>query len=91
MQEDKMVVWGGFTNNRKGEKWKAREKRKDIPIWLQSSKEQQQEIRSFLKWTMQKKKKKKIEENNRMGKILDISSRKLQIGIREYFTERWAH
>ena len=58
MQEDKMVVWGGFTNNRKGEKWKAREKRKDIPIWTQSSKEQQQDIRSFLKWTMQKKKKK---------------------------------
>ena len=34
---------------------------------------------------------KEIEENNRMGKILEISSRKLQIGIREYFTERWAH
>ena len=23
----------------KGEKWKAKEKRKDIPIWMQSSKE----------------------------------------------------
>ena len=29
----------------KGEKWKAKEKRKDIPIWMQSSKEQQGETR----------------------------------------------
>ena len=27
------------------EKWKTKEKRKDIPIWMQSSKEQQGEIR----------------------------------------------
>ena len=29
---------------RKEEKWKAKEKRKDIPIWMQSSKEKQGEI-----------------------------------------------
>ena len=29
----------------KEEKWKAKEKRKDIPIWMQSSKEYQWEIR----------------------------------------------
>ena len=32
MQKSKMVVWGG-------EKQKAKEKRKDISIWMQSSKE----------------------------------------------------
>ena len=30
-----------------------------------------------------------IEENNRMGKILEISSRKLEIP-REHFMQRWA-
>ena len=39
MQKSKMVVWGGLTNNWKEEKWKAKEKKKDIPIWMQSSKE----------------------------------------------------
>ena len=29
----------------KKEKWKAKEKRKDIPIWMQSSKEYKGEIR----------------------------------------------
>ena len=32
---------------------------------------------------------KEIEENNRMGKIIEISSRKLEIP-REYFMQRWA-
>ena len=32
---------------------------------------------------------KEIEENNRMGKILEISSRKLEIP-REHFMQRWA-
>ena len=35
-------IAGGFFTNwaiRKEEKWKAKEKRKDIPIWIQSSKE----------------------------------------------------
>ena len=32
---------------------------------------------------------KEIEENNRMGKTRDISSRKLEIP-REHFTQRWA-
>ena len=44
MQKGKMVaeealqLW-------KEEMWKAKEKRQDIPIWMQSSKEQQGEIR----------------------------------------------
>ena len=33
-----MAVWGGLTNSCE-EKGKAKEKRKDIPIWMQSSKE----------------------------------------------------
>ena len=38
MQKGKMVVWGGLTNSfEKNEK--AKEKRNDIPIWMQSSKE----------------------------------------------------
>ena len=45
MQEGKIVVWGGLTNLRKEEKLKANEKRKDKPIWMQSSKEEQEEIR----------------------------------------------
>ena len=37
-KKGKMVVWGGFTNSYE-KKWKAKEKSKDIPIWMQSSKE----------------------------------------------------
>ena len=40
MQKGKMVVWGGLNKSlRKEKKQKAKEKRKDIPIWMQSSKE----------------------------------------------------
>ena len=35
----KMVIWEGLTNSWEKEKLKAEEKRKDIPIWIQSSKE----------------------------------------------------
>ena len=44
MQKGKTVVWEGF-KNRKEEELKAKEKRKDIPIWMQRSKEYQGEIR----------------------------------------------
>ena len=41
MQQGKMVVWGGLTNNweKKRSERKAKEKGKYIPIWMQSSKE----------------------------------------------------
>jgi len=41
-----MAVWGGLTDSceKKG-KGKAKEKKKDIPIWMQGSKEQQEETR----------------------------------------------
>ena len=35
MQKGKMVVWGGLTNSCEKKKWKAKNKRKDIPIWMQ--------------------------------------------------------
>ena len=38
MQKGKVAVWGGLTNSWEN-KWKAKEKRKDIPTWIQSSKE----------------------------------------------------
>ena len=38
MQEGKIVVWGGFTNNWE-KKQKAKEKKKDIPNWIQSCRE----------------------------------------------------
>ena len=44
MQKGKMAVWGGLKNSWE-EKRKAKEKRKDIPIWMQSFKEWQGEIR----------------------------------------------
>ena len=37
-KKGKMAVWWGLTNSCE-KKWKAKEKRKDIPIWMQSSKE----------------------------------------------------
>ena len=39
MQKGKMVVWGGLTNSKKRRDAKGKEKRKEIPIWIQSSKE----------------------------------------------------
>ena len=38
MQKGKMVVWGGHTNSWKKNR-SERQRRKDIPIWMQSSKE----------------------------------------------------
>ena len=38
MQKTKMAVWGGLTNSCEKRR-KAKEKRKDTPIWMQSSKE----------------------------------------------------
>ena len=39
MQKGKTVVQGGLTKMRKEKTQKARHKRKDIPIWMQTSKE----------------------------------------------------
>ena len=39
-----MAVWWDLTNSYE-KKWKAKEKRRDTPIWMQSFKEQQGEIK----------------------------------------------
>ena len=39
MQKDKMLSEEALQKVEKEEKWKAKEKRKDIPFWMQSSKE----------------------------------------------------
>ena len=43
-----------YKSLRKEVKWKAKEKRKDIPIWMQSSKEEQEDVKSLPKLTMQR-------------------------------------
>ena len=50
---------------RKEEKWKAKEKRKDIPIWMQR-------IARRYKKAFLSDQCKEIEENNRMGKTRDL-------------------
>ena len=67
----------------KEERWKTKEKRKDISIWMQSSKEEQEEIRKPSS-TINAKKSRKTTEWER----LEISSRKLEIP-REHFMQRW--
>ena len=61
-----MAVWGGFANcweKKKKKKLEAKEKRKDIAIWMQSSKEQQGDKKAFLSDQC-----KEIEESSSMGK-----------------------
>ena len=84
MQKSKMAVWGGLTNNWKEEKWKAKNKRKDTSIWMQSSKEEQGEIRKPPSVINARKQRKTTEWER-----LEISSRKLEIP-REHFMQRWA-
>ena len=69
MQKGKMVVWRGLTNScEKKKKQKAKEKRKNIPIWKQSSREiARRDKKAFLS-----KQYKEKEENNRIGKTRDL-------------------
>ena len=69
---------------RKEEKWKAKEKRKNIPIWKQSSREiARRDKKVFLS-----KQYKEIEENNIMGKTRDLF-KKIR-DTKEYFMQIWA-
>ena len=68
----------------KKEKWKAKEKRKDIPIWIQKSKEKQVETRKPSSVINENKQRKTIEWER-----IKISSRKLEIP-REHFMQRWS-
>ena len=64
----------------KEEKWKAKEKRKDIPIWMQFQRTASRNKNAFLSDQC-----KEIEEKHSMEKI-EISSRKLEIP-REHFMQ----
>ena len=56
-----------ITNNRKEEKLKAKEKRKDIPIYAEFQRIARKEKKAFLSDQC-----KEIEENNKMGKTRDL-------------------
>ena len=58
-----MVVWRGPTKKLRRGKRKAKEKRKDIPIWLQFKRIARKNKKAFLHDQC-----KEIEENSRMGK-----------------------
>ena len=68
---------------RKEEKQKAKERRKDTSIWMQSFRRiARRDKRAFLsKWSMQ------IEENNKMGKMRDLFKKLIP---REHFMQRRA-
>ena len=81
MQKAKWLSEEGLQIAVKRREAKGKEKRKDIPIGMQSSKEQQGKIRKPSSVINAKK-----EENNRMGKIRDLF-KKLEISM-EHFMQR---
>ena len=82
MQKSKMAAWRGLTKSCE-KKWKAKRKRKDIPILIQNSKKSQGDKKAFLN-----KQCKETEENNRMGKTRDLF-KKIR-DTKEHFMQRWA-
>ena len=62
---------------------KAKENGKDIPNWMQSSRESKEDKKGFLSEQC-----KEIEESNRMGKTGD-PFKKIR-DTKEYFMQRWA-
>ena len=80
-----MAVWGGLTNScekKRGEKQRKRERYKHLNAEFQRI--ARRDKKAFFRYQC-----KEIEENNRMGKTIEISSRKLEIP-REHFMQRWA-
>ena len=85
MQEDKMVVWGGFTNSWRNKKdGKQGRNEKVYPTQCRVPENCNEIQESLLQWTMQRNRKKTTE-----GERLDISSRKLEIS-KEYFMQEWS-
>ena len=82
MQKSKMAVWGGLTNS--CEKKRSKKKRKKERYIHLNAEFQRIAKKAFLSDQC-----KEIEENARMGKTIEISSRKLEIP-REQFMQRWA-
>ena len=82
-QKGKTIAWGGLKNSWKEEKLKAKEKKKDIPIWMQSSKKSRRDTKAFVSEQC-----KEIKEDNRMGKTRDLFKK-----IRDskgIFLQKWA-
>ena len=80
-----MAVWGGLINsceNKRSEKQRRKERYSHLNAKFQRIARRDQ--KAFLSDQC-----KEIEENNRMGKTIEISSRKLEIP-REHFMQRWA-
>ena len=80
-----MAVWGGLTIavKRRDAKSKGEEERYTHLI-AEFQRLARRDKKAFLSDHC-----KEIEENNRMGKTIEISSRKLEIP-REHFMQRWA-
>ena len=80
-----MAVQGGLTNSceKKGTE-KQRRKQRYTHLNAEFQRIARRDKKAFLRDQC-----KEIEENNRMGKTIEISSRKLEIP-REHFMQRWA-
>jgi len=84
-KKSKMAVWGGLTNScEKKRNEKQRRKQRYITLNAEFQRIARRDKKAFLSDQC-----KEIEENNRMGKTRDISSRKLELP-REHFMQRWA-
>ena len=80
-----MAVWGGLTNScgkKRSEKQRKKERYKHLNAEFQRI--ARRDKKAFISDQC-----KEIEENNRMGKRLGISSRKSEIP-KEHFMQRWA-
>ena len=80
-----MAVWGGLTNScekKRSEKQRRKQRYKSLNAEFQRI--ARRDKKAFLSDQC-----KEIEENDRMGKTRDISSRKLELP-REHFMQRWA-
>ena len=85
MQEGKEVVWGGFTI---AEERREAEGKREGERYTQMNAEFQRIARRDKKAFLNEQCK-EIEENNRTGKTIEISSRKLEIS-REHFMQQWS-
>ena len=80
-----MAVWGGLTNShekKRGEKQRKKERYKHLNAEFQRI--ARRDKKAFLSDQC-----KEVEENNRMGKTINLFKKKIGI-LREQFMQRWA-
>ena len=80
-----MALWGGLTSS--CEKKRGKKQRRKGKIYHLNAEFQRTARRD--EKALLSDQCKEIEENNRMGKTIEIFSRKLEIA-KEYFMQRWA-